>query len=214
MSPSNEYTVLIAQLQSYIVQEYAPQSWLGVSRDSLLYYRQYAMAQGMRKQEIKPVQPAVKNQPFNITQKAPEVKIQEPPIKVQAPLPSPLPVQENVKVKTKKIDIEPSPSTEKQDFSDLRKIMAERFPEQVLLANPPDDSLAKKIKNERKMSPQHAAFITHLCRAMEVVHGVKAEVTGKVLRWENKSCELQDIDQYLQNPKLKAELWNRCNMLL
>lgn len=210
---------LIAQLQCYLVQEYPPQSWLQVSRESYLYYRKFAMTltpketrrQGpearIQKKETRNQESEVKNQKKETNQEPLLAKVAMPP-----------PKQEKIEAAL----TEKPAVIEKQDFADLRKIMAERFPEQTILSQRPDDALAKTIKNAwqnkpqeqpevflvvAKQLPRHATLLSNICHAIKIEYGLTAKIVEKSVQEKGYVIDLADVDVYLQQPKLKAHLW-------
>lgn len=211
---TNEYLDLIAECQVFLFQEYSRQSWLEVSRESYLNYRQYAISK--QEPEKRRQEPVARRQEIIARSQEPVVRRQEPEAKIQEPEKR----SPELEVRSK----EQPPSVEKQDFSDIRKSLAERFPEQIILPQPPDDAIAKNIKNGWKNSPQHpqiflvvskpqprhSSFLTNICNALKIVHGLGAFVVEKSLLGDVKELiiELEDLDIYLREPKRKAHLWH------
>jgi hypothetical protein len=116
---------------------------------------------------------------------------------------------------------EKEPVVEKQDYSDLRKIMKEKFPEQILLDHPPSDEKAMAIKlqwKNEKLKPDlifivgevrehQKTFLDNLCKAIKIVLNKNAQVADKAMVAD--VIELNDIDLYFREPSRKAELWKR-----
>lgn len=225
---TKEYLDIIAEFQIHLIQEYSPQSWLGVSRESYLHYRTYAIAQnqGARQQETNKSPEPIRS-PEQVSKKPETVSVShEPVVKPQAiapKVPSATPVQEKSAFIPKTALLEQPVTIKKQDFSDIRKIIAERFPEQIILPQPPDDSMAKAIKDAWKNNHQkpeiflvvakaqsrHAALLENLCKAIKIAYNMKAEVVDKIPLGDVREhvIELADLDAYLREPKLKANLW-------
>ncbi len=214
-SLSQEYLELIAQFQNYLAQEYAPRSWLEVNRESYWHFRRWIQDAGAKipHPEIKTAQKsevlaqAPKNLP-PIINKNPVVDVANEIKTVKSPEPT-----EKLKKVDEKIAVsieQQASAIEKQDFSDIRKMVLERMPEQVLLDNPLDDSLAKSIKNAWKTNPKQASFVTNLCKAIKVIFGLNAQVNGSRLLWGDEKkyeIELGDLEAYARDPQLKARLW-------
>lgn len=218
-SIADEFLELTTQFQLFLIQEYSPQTWFQVSRESYLNYRSYAIAlnqtakkMNIQEAEVRREMPEVKAQGA----KKQEVENKNQKIVENAIANSPknaaiAPQKEKIVSASKKELEKPSTTREKQDnFADIRKMIAEHYPEQLILPQPPEDSLAKKIKNAWKTPSKTESFVANLCHALKVVYGIKAEVVGKSLQLgdaKNSVIELINIEEYLREPKLKANLW-------
>lgn len=226
---TNEYLDLVAEFQVFLFQDYSRQSWLEVSRESYLHYRNYAMSRSQGAVDRSPG-PEAKSQE-QIVRQEPVARRHEPEKRSQEPEAKSTPQPEDKSHKSEVREQTPSVKSneqlspiEKQDFSDIRKILAEHFPEQIILSQPPDDTSAKKIKNGWNHSPQlpkiflvvtnplprHSSLLANLCHALKIVHGVKADIIEKSQLGAVKEplIELEDLDVYLREPKRKAHLWN------
>lgn len=220
---------LIATLQIHLAQEFGTQSWFDVSRESYLYYKNFAMGsnQTIRKAELKaPVKerndPIIKNQ---------EIKIAAAPLQSnvkaeneKAPLAEVLPPTLS-KDKNKNSTAQPIREqislVDKQDFSDIKQAFLERFSDHVILPQPPDDSLAKSVKNAwktnvkiylvvPKIENRHHSFLANVNKAIKIVYGVNGEIIEKNSMppmMKGQSIELKNLDAYLLDSKLKANLW-------
>lgn len=213
---------LISQLKLSISQEYEPQSWLLVNRDQYLYYREYALSKSkiqepnkntnLAPQPVSPT-PKEKKQPIDMevvkTITPNNSTVQAEPIKKMELSPSTLEVQE---VKTPQ-----------EDFSDIIKIIKERFPEHLILPHKPEDTLAKTIKNSWKNKPIHPEllfivsspkpeyrlFLENLLKAVKIVFGIQAAVIEQQpIQKTGKTVVLNDLDHFFKYPSKKVQLWS------
>lgn len=219
----NSIPDLIAQLHIYIFQEYSPQSWLEVSRESYLFYRNFAKSLNQTQANLK--REIVENQPPVIKREEPKVKSHakqevaqfQKPESEMLPAKKPVSLEHKIEIKQAVTQDIPSQKVEKQDFSDIRKIIMENFSEQVILYQPPDDTIAKSVKNGWKTQSRNTLFIQNLCHALKITYGITAEVIDKKLICGDKNkhfFELEDVEVYLREPRLKAQLWKKIKDVL
>lgn len=116
------YRQLVAEVQRFLLQEYAPKQWIAADADNFLYFKtQAAAATPQRKspspQEAPPPQPA-----------APQF--------ARKPLPPKAPPPPPVEVKEEKSEPQPKPSFAKEpigkaappDLAEIRRLVAEKHP--------------------------------------------------------------------------------------
>lgn len=227
LSNAHEYLHLLEQFQMHLMQEHSVGSWLDVNRESYRYYRAFAVSLQKGQQKPVNVQEVPKNAipntevekiPKNIPQpveKSPITVAPKTVIQTTNPVPEP-------DKKSTSLRLEPIGVKETEAFSDIRKILSERFPEKVYLPNPPDDTEAQAIKNSWKnqtshlylvvsdAQPRHFSLLANICKAIKIVFNLKAETLDKKqLNDELKVpyLDLGHLDLYLQEPHRKAELW-------
>ncbi len=211
---------LVVQLQLYLMQEYpSAQSWLEVSRESYTHYREFAKSlnrESIHKKNAEDKSPELKArhaEPESEKQETipkREVEIKPAISLIQQPAPVDVPIKNLAKIKTSPALTPNAPTKIAQDFTDFRKLIADHFPEQVILSQPPDDSMAKATKNAWKTQPHHVSFLENLCKAIWIVFGLKTKVNGRNLQWGESTesiVELEDLDSYMREPKLKSILW-------
>lgn len=241
----NDTQQLISDLKSHIIQEYAQDPWLLVNRDSYLFYRNYALSQNKPSQPTSTSTPTLSN---NIPLKKELVKPQEmpaDPILSQETKPKEIPQavtpkESAIPPSTKSLPVEKVPVTKtiemeqlkpvaNNDFSDIKKIIQEKFPEQVLLAKAPDDSLAKTIKNAWQtvkvetnfylvisdVKPHQKKLLQNIVFAIETILGQCVEVVQKRTMGQisGKGLELPDLELFLNAPAQKAALWKEINRI-
>lgn len=243
-SLQSEFKELLALTQNYLIQEFSPQQWIEVDRESYSYFRSFAQlkkqeapkTEALKKPiepqatkiykptEINPPQPAAQKLPpkkdLPSSQKFennPEIKKVLEPVSVEAP-----------NRVSKKIQSDPLPLLENHDLSDLRKIISEKFPEQKILDYPPDDTRAKIVKNGWKnkiketklvlLCPPHFhqhPLLTHLRHAIQVIFNTPTEISDVHLDSEkNPTLALENLDVYIQDFRQKALLWQKIKQIL
>lgn len=206
-----EYLELVQQTELHLMQEYSSQSWLSVSRESYLDYRAYAVAHHytIKKQEKPLPHPQIAKAK---TGEPPVIRNQNLPEKLNSPLETSA-IVTPTKIPKKEIPPLPTESTVKQpastDFSDFRKIFAEKFPEQILKDQPPSDALAKEVKAAKKES-QESSFFHNLCQAVKIIYDIKVEISNNQLVWiadKEHRIPLMPLNTYLKDFKQKIHLW-------
>ena len=221
MCSTDEYLNLIEQFQLHLMQEHTAHSWLAVSRESYWNYRTFASSiqKSAPKQEIIHESQKVPVQKIEV-KKEPERNPVQKPVEIPKPAPKVSLTAPEPEKKIKTSPLEPAAPKELDNFADIRKILSERFPEQVILPQPPDDSLAQTIKTAWKNTtlnlvvsnaqPRHFSLLENICKAIQVVYGLKAEVIEKKLagsKIKTSFIDMGDLDAYLREPKAKAHLW-------
>ncbi|KIC73961.1 hypothetical protein DB42_BN00240 [Neochlamydia sp. EPS4] len=249
-SLKSEYLSLIAQVQSYLIQEFSSKTFLEVSRSSYADYRLFAascLPQAIKKAlppqfpEASKVEPSpVVAAPLSSTvithEKHPKDTkdtLEVLPADSKSNLISEQPLSSSSSPNStefvpKAINLEFSaPALTSPDFSDFHKIFAERFPDQMILAEIPNDEAAKNVKqmwkndNQRdclllvlisaSSDPRHALFLANLRKAIQIVYHVHTEIIEKNCldsSQKNFIIELAPLDIYFQEPHRKVELWN------
>lgn len=221
---------LISDLKAHIIQEHAQDPWLLVNRESYLYYRHYAVSQNKSPVATPSVSIPQKKETIVIPEKKPtqpisseaktKVIIETPPKELLEPAKT-NPVEKAPVTKT--IETEQLKPVVKDDFSDIKKIMQERFPEQQLLAQPPEDSLAKQIKNGWKtikaetnlfliisdVKPHQSRLLENIVFAIRTVFKLNVAVVKKKEMGQSsgKMLEVPDLEMLLNVPAQKAALW-------
>lgn len=234
MPPANrEFLDLLSNIKLYLFQEYSPQSWIGVSRESYMEYRVFAVKLNDYGKSTKP--PSPQNIPKEII--PPSIKPKTQDSITKAPTSQPLSAEEaKTEFKNQKIEnpITVAPRQQKDDgthknlpdFSDFKKIVQQHIPHLVMLPSPPEDSLAKKIKSEKKettlffyvksLEGEQSLFLNNLCKAVKIVFGIKADVINNPISFSERQCllELPNVEIYIREPKQKATLWKTIESLL
>jgi hypothetical protein len=231
----SEFLELSSSIKSYLNQEHINQSLLEVSRESYLEYRTWYTTTS--KTPV-PAPKAIEVQEKNIPQKS---SLPPPPANLPKPAPiskpqsytsvalsKPATPPSEVKpiVEVKPITIEKIEEQSKEDFSDIRKILKEKFPDQVLLDHILDDTEAKSVKNlwkQEKLPPdvlfitgklneKQQLFVENICLALKTFKNKKARflpVKPSEVSEKTQTIELDSIDLYFKEPQRKIELWNR-----
>lgn len=239
----SEFKELLALTQNFLVQEFSPNQWIEVDRESYLYFRSFAQ---LKKQEApkaevlkKPIEPQTTkiNKPTDLPPPPAAQKLN--PKKDPPSLPK---IEKNPEIKkalepasdeasnfvSKKILSDPLPLLDHQDLSDLRKIISEKFPEQKILDYPPDDAQAKIVKNAWKSRDKQAKLVllcpshfhqhpllNHLRQAIQMTFNTPVEISDTSLESEKKpTIALESLDIYMQDFKQKAILWQKIKQLL
>ncbi|MBS4166695.1 Uncharacterized protein NEOC65_001788 [Neochlamydia sp. AcF65] len=257
-SLKSEYLSLIAQMQSYLIQEFPSKTFLEVSRSSYMDYRLFAAS--CLPQTIKKVLPpqfseaskvedsSVVAAPLSSTvvthastvvthEKHPKDTLEVLSANSKSNLASEQALSssspDSAGFVPKAINLEfLAPALPPSDFSDFHKIFAERFPEQMILTEIPNDEAAKNVRQMWKNGPQaclllvlknasseprHVLFLANLRKAIQIVYGVAVKIIEKnCLDSSQKTCiiELAPLDIYLQEPHRKVELWNSISLQL
>lgn len=213
ISARDQYLDLLILTKQYLLQEHSLTDRLISDPETYTHFRSYAE----QKQEIKTSsttssQAAVTPQPplSHCIPKQITTATVKAPIPEAKTAPEPPSIQKNrVQASGNKIEVQPSkssgvnengpfklePPTELQpaNFTDIRKIIQEKFPHVRLLDQVPDDMEAQKLAKiwrlEKKIPqvillsfdevPKHLSFLTHIAKALEA-HGVSAEVKNAI----------------------------------
>lgn len=190
-SAKSRYVELLNLTQLYLLQEHALTDRIYDSFDTFDYFRRTVQQQPVKSepapvkvvQALPPLPPAPPILP-------PEPILVAPPVKVSPPVETiPKPEEKSLPKTYGTIAIESQPPSKPIDFSDLRKIMGEKFPHIPLIDNIPDDAVAKRAISSGKQPltlpqvallafdeiPAHREFLTNVAKAIEGI-GATAQV--------------------------------------
>lgn len=228
----DEYLDLATQLKAYIHQEFPSQNWLMANREDYLYYREYALSKNKSQEPTKTVKIVIPEISKPIVPDkiavAPNIKKAEP----VAPIIPPVSTKKEISIEktsqavSKGIQLDQMKAPPLEDFSDVNKIIVEKFPEQTILLNPPSDALARDIKNAWKtkparselalvvgpLKPGHQNLLDNILKALKICFNTHAKVYQR--NSFNKQItemflDLPDLDILLNQPEKKAILWSQ-----
>jgi hypothetical protein len=243
-----EYRELINLTKNYLLQENETQNsnpqWIVSELEIYNYFKNYALK---NKHSGKPPQVKLPEALLKPKDRAP---LQPPPVtdalqylgkpvnpkESHKPLELPvnslsktlnLPQREIETAKNSVFQLEPLKAATKADLNDVRKIVQELFPRQLIL-----DEIAEKEPQIVIISDNNEkyiqAFLTNFARAIDILIApasvmsstrfLKTKLTGLKLviqtadneyvrEGPHKLMHVLDVVQYLREPKLKAKLW-------
>jgi hypothetical protein len=234
-----QYAELIALAQLYGHQERAEQEWINTNPSNYAFFKDIAQKSAKKPIQIPPppIPQAINSPAPSVIQplqpSLPKKQLSTPILEVKPPepvIPSPSKTEaqpvskEHSHEKMPKLDPMVAPST--TDLNDMRKIVAEQFPHQSILEEPPSDQEAKIIGNAWRQAakipaiailtfdepPQHKVFLDNLAKALTLCHRpatlISAHKIEKDKSWDQllESSELELVIAVDLSLRSKPEL--------
>lgn len=182
MTLAEQYAELLNLTQLYLQQEHKKEEWIFSERSDFLYFKEIAQKNTTpkSKQDV-PAQPKITAAPTS-TQKSTYTPTQQPvkppepllkPVVIEKPKPiAPAPVVEPKKAPSIPGAFVPEllPKTAQVDLSDIRQIMAEKFPHVAIINEIPQPiqshGLADVILINVNDDPTHLEFLQKVAKAI------------------------------------------------
>lgn len=178
MTLTEHYTELLSLAQRYLQQEHVKEEWVFAERQHFLYFKETAQRQQPLKQQTIAVQaaaPVVKPYSAPIPPPAPQPKSVEKTIE---PVKAPEPVKPKAVVEEKKAPVVPGyftpeqlPRTSDVDLSDIRQIVAEKFPQLTIIDEIPQPGVSSHLADVLLITsgedPTHLEFLQKVAKAIK-----------------------------------------------
>lgn len=237
-----QYTELLTLARQYLLQHYEAKATKVTDLDTYMFFKRCAQQQreqNAQKQNIPPListpVPAASHTTTASKQELPKPTSialkpnSTPPISSHQPNPEHKAVSSQAKVQPKKktsqpnqtgtskalFALEPLPPTPMIDLSDIRQIVAERFPTQKILNEIPSDAVARIKESLGETSPpevlilsfskepKQQAFLMNVAKAIQLLLKLNAQVISAT-QWEQEA----QWDQQLNSSSLRLVIAN------
>lgn len=241
---TKEYQELISLTKQYLAQEFQnneyidekPPEWIVSELQTYNYFKEYAIQNKNPKiKQAAVVIPAPVQQPRyeppvqtkQVVQPEPKIEIMETPVtNVQKPIePTPTPVVETEKKKG--FELEPIKATTPADLSDVKRLVQELFPNQIIIDSIPQNTFQVIIISDHT-EKHFISFLNNYAKAIDLNLGTSKIMTSKKFQESPRLnslkmiiqatdatishdgvalLQLSDLAQYFKEPVLKLELW-------
>lgn len=206
-TPRKCYAELIALAQLYIFQEYSRGQWIETDRETFERFKAHAL-KGMQKTAVppRPIAPLPPDKvevskPLSANIQSPAAKPTEAekaaPAPPQAALEASLPEEkasapQKTEITPKRFKLEPMTEAPPLDYSELRKLLNEKFPNISLLPIPECAASMPKSENPQVIlltfqeNGRHLAFIQNLAKAVQLTLGPAKTIAAASIENEGK----------------------------
>lgn len=204
-TPHEQYIELLALTQLYLLKEYPSNVWIETERESAQFFKQFANSK-----KVSPNRPSQPRQELPVQAKKPlpttppieiKPKIKEVVNTPAAPIKKEAPAKPTIEQKSDAFShLETLPKAVTADFSDIRKILKEKFPAHAFIDTPLDDGEAKKVNTTWQSeavipdiallsfneNPKYKAFLQNLAKAIQIQFGCAKVLDAQQFEQENR----------------------------
>jgi len=183
-----QFAELIALTQLHITQEYAKSDWINSDTETVQFFK------GLKKAVSKPIvelpKPPISKKPMIVKEEsAPKITEEKP--KAQP-------------IKPSKFELEPVQEVTQVDFNEMRQILAQHFPQQVVLDEIPNHNEAKAsflipevVVLALNENAKYHAFLSNLSKAINRQIAPAELLSAQV--WEKG----ENWEEFLKSEKLR-----------